>query len=212
MGRHGGISAPPLNKGGHGRIDGDKFLDTSFGINYPLIIHLPSIETFAMPTKKNAKFKNSKNVVSAFVFDKEEADHIDSKIKNNVETVAQPITASVFIREESDLTFKTRLRNLIQYTVDCLHDNLADQTPITTVLKRSVQEMKALSDETAKRLSAETAKRYNELIEEITAFMVEDKTEEFNNEDLKSVLHYRHYVRIAWLSHFILEDLKNSSK
>ena len=165
-----------------------------------------------MPTKKNAKSKVSKKVVSAFVFDKQEVEPVDSHPHNNAEPVKQPITASVFINEESDLTFKTKLRNIIQYTYECLHDNLVDQTPITPLLARSVDEMKLLSADAVKRLGADTSKRFQEIIEEIIAFLHEDKTETTDNKDLKAVLHYRHYVRIAWLSHFILDDLKDSSK
>jgi hypothetical protein len=165
-----------------------------------------------MPTKKNAKSKMSKKVVSAFVFDgrREEPDGVGRR--SDVEKVKKPITASVFVNEESDLTFTTRIRNLIQYTVDVLRDHLAGQTPIDEILQRSIKEMKLLSADVARRLNADTSKRFHDLIEEMTAFMYGDKTDRSENDDLKDVMHYRHYVRIAWISHFILEDLRNFRK
>ncbi len=159
-----------------------------------------------MPTKKNTKSKASDNVVSAFVFDKQQAPSPDSR-KNINEQASQPITASVFVDEESDLTFKLRLRNILQYTFDCLRENLIDLSPVTPVIRRSLEEIKSLSPDVDKRLSAETAKRYQNLIEEITVFLQGEQNASNTTEDMKGVMHYRHYVRIAWFSHFILEDL-----
>jgi hypothetical protein len=185
-----------------------QFLDTIFGINYPLIIHLPSIETFTMPIKKNTKSKTNDKVVSAFVFDKEhDAPEAAGQQKND--TARPPITASVFVNEESDLTFKTKMRNIIQFTFESLRDNLIDLTPAAPLIRRSIEEMQSLAGEVDKRLSAEAAKRFHDLIGETSAFLQGDQNESTANADLQDVMHYRHYVRIAWFSHFILEDLKN---
>jgi hypothetical protein len=182
------------------------FLDTFFGINYPLFINLPSIETSAMPTKKNPKSK-ANDPVSAIVFDKQ-AGMPPTSGAQNAEKVIQPITASVFINEESDLTFKTKMRNIVQYTFECLRDNLLDLTPVAPIIQRSMDEMRILCPEADRRLSAETSKRFHELIEEIKAFTEDDPDPPGGNKELRDVMHYRHYVRIAWLSHFILEDIK----
>ena len=161
-----------------------------------------------MPLKKNTRRKGNEKVVSAFVFDKQQEDHSDSDGSSNIGKVRQPITASVFVNEESDLAFKTRLQNIIQYTFDCILDHLANQTPITAILRRSIDAMILLSDETVKRLDADMSKRYHELIEEITAFMQGNAAAPAEIDDIQCVIHYRHYVRIAWNSHFILENLK----
>jgi hypothetical protein len=161
-----------------------------------------------MPLKKNTRRKGNEKVVSAFVFDRQQEDTSAPEGSNSIEKARQPITASVFINEESDLAFKTRLQNIIQYTFECILDHLAHQTPITAILRRSVDAMLLLGNETDRRLDADTSKRYHEIIEEITAFMHEDTEAPTQIDDMQCVLHYRHYVRIAWNSHFILENLK----
>jgi hypothetical protein len=69
--------------------------------------------------------------------------------------------------------------------------------------------MKSLSLQADKRLSPETERRLNELIEETEAFVKGEKTALTNTDDFEGVQHYRHYVRIAWLTHFILGDLSD---
>jgi hypothetical protein len=159
-----------------------------------------------MPIKKNIKSKVPKKVVSALVFDKQQETHKASTKNNIAEKTKKPITASVFITNESDLLFKIKLRNIIDYTFECIRDHLAEKTPITAVLTRSIEEMKLCRDESAKRLSAEALKYYHELIEELMTF-IGDATAQKKNKDMN----YCDYIRIAWLSHYILEDLKNSN-
>jgi hypothetical protein len=158
-----------------------------------------------MPTKKNTTSKTNDKVVSAFIFDKQQAGAPASR-KNKNEQTSQPITASVFVDEESDLTFKIRLRNILQFVFDCLRENLIDLAPVTAIIRRSLDEIKALGPEVDRRMNAETSKRYHDLIEEITFFLKGEATSTATD-DMKAVMHYRHYVRIAWFSHFILEDL-----
>jgi hypothetical protein len=161
-----------------------------------------------MPIKKNTRRKGSEKVVSALIFGKHKEQRDAPDNNYGIKMARQPITASVFVDEESDIAFKTRLQNIIQYTVDCILDHLANQTSIAAILRKSVDAMKLLSAEADKRLNADTSKRYHELIEEIPAFMQGNKATPTEIDDMQCVMHYRHYVRIAWHSHFILEDLK----
>jgi hypothetical protein len=121
-----------------------------------------------------------------------------------------PVTVSAFRENPFDLTFTNKLRNVIEYTFECLRDSVADQKPMASYLERSIAEMKTLASQADRRLSLQTLRRLNELIEEVEAFARGEKTALTNTDDYQGVLHYRHYVRIAWLTHFILGDLSAS--
>jgi hypothetical protein len=81
---------------------------------------------------------------------------------------------------------------------------------MTPHLERSIAETKSLVLQAGNRLNSDMRRRLNELIEETQAFIRGEKTALTNIDDYQGVLHYRHYVRIAWLTHFILNDLDAS--
>jgi|GEM_PF-1547067 hypothetical protein len=120
---------------------------------------------------------------------------------------ARAITASVFINEPLDLTFTTKLRNVIHYIFEDLRDVVALSTPPSSDIEKSIMEMRALSGSAENRLNEELKRHLAELIEETEAFVRGEKTGLTGIPDFQSALHYRHYVRIAWLSHFILTNL-----
>jgi hypothetical protein len=67
--------------------------------------------------------------------------------------------------------------------------------------------MRALNGSPENRLNEELKRHLIELIEETEAFVRGEKTGLTGVPDFQSALHYRHYVRIAWLSYFILKNL-----
>jgi len=160
--------------------------------------------------KKNKAGKSS-SVVSALVFKNDTQSSLPRR-ENDAQTagVLPPISASVFTSTVYDPTFTTQLRNVIEYTFECLRDSVSDQTPATAYLERSIVEMKRLCNQAQQRLKTETLRRFKELIEETEAFARGEKTTLTSSDDYEGVLHYRHYVRIAWLTQFILGDLSAS--
>jgi hypothetical protein len=159
-----------------------------------------------MPTKKKIKTRLSEKVVAAVVFDdRRSVQSLSNQTLGAQET--NPITASVFIAHESDLVFKTKLWNIIDYVFEYIRDNLAEQIPETNLLNRSLEQMKSVGDEVTRRLGKDISKRFHELIEEIGAFLQSDQAKQSE----KNAMRYRHYVRIAWLSHYILEELKKTA-
>jgi hypothetical protein len=143
------------------------------------------------------KLKNS--VVSAIVFDRRK--------KYDRAGFIPPVNASIFQNDTCDLAFSNKMRNVIEYTFECLRDSVSDQKPMAQFLQRSIKEMKSLSTGADKRLKPETLRHLNELIEETEAFVRGEKTALTGSDEHEGVQHYRHYVRIAWLTHFILCDL-----
>jgi hypothetical protein len=161
-----------------------------------------------MPTKKKAKPKAPDNVVSALVFNESKAPGSASGESAPVEKPKQPITASVFVANESDLMFKTKIRNIIEFSFGYIREQISNPSPATGLLDRGVEQMKSMADEVGGRLGAATAKHYNELTDEIAGFIRSGTI----GQDEKNDRRYRCYVRIAWLSHSILEDLRNSNQ
>ncbi len=169
-----------------------------------------------MQTRRNARSKPPKNVVSAFVFDEQtepagppvKSGNVDVNTKKEGAQSAQ--SAHVFRSEPSHLTFIVKVRNIVQFTFENIRDNVVDRAPVADLLKRSVTEMKSLQGEASKRFGPETQRRFRELVQELEAFLEGENSTAEMTKDLQSVFHYRHYVRVAWLSHFILGDLTNS--
>jgi hypothetical protein len=161
-----------------------------------------------MPMKKNQKPTAPEKVVSALVFDKRRPLRGAAEKTDGNGQPKQPITASIFVGSESDLLFKTKVRNIVDYTFGYIRDHLADPRQETGLLSRGLEQMRLISDETNKRLGPDTSKHFHELIGEITEFIRSDAS----GHDKKNDTRYRHYVRIAWLSHSILEDLKKSDQ
>jgi hypothetical protein len=156
-----------------------------------------------------SKSGNKTSVVSAIVFDKKKDNISSTNGSPKKQSLKRPVTASIFTEDVYDLSFANKMRNVIEYTFECLRDSVSEQTPKSSYLKRSIEEMKSLSLLADKRLSPETERRLNELIEETEAFVKGEKTALTNTDDFEGVQHYRHYVRIAWLTHFILGDLSD---
>jgi hypothetical protein len=144
------------------------------------------------------------SIVSAFVFENKTA------ASPSREGFIPPINASVYNENPFEPTFTFKLRNLIEYAFECVRDSVSDQTPMTPHLERSIAETKSLVLQAGNRLNSDMRRRLNELIEETQAFIRGEKTALTNIDDYQGVLHYRHYVRIAWLTHFILNDLDAS--
>ena len=157
------------------------------------------------PKSKSPRTKQSTSVVNAFVFNHDTPSSLPPK-----EGALQPINASVFGAGDRFLTFTNKLRNVIEYTFECLRDSVADKAPISPYLARSIVEMKRLCAQAEGCVKPETLRRFKELIEETEAFIRGEKTALTNSDDYEGPLHYRHYVRIAWLTQFILGDLNVS--
>ena len=157
------------------------------------------------PPKKSPGTKQSTSVVNAFVFNHDTTSSLPPR-----EGALQPINASVFGTGDHFLTFTNKLRNVIEYTFECLRDSVADKAPTSPYLARSVMEMKRLCTQAEGCLKPETLRRFKELMEETEAFIRGEKTALTNSDDHEGPLHYRHYVRIAWLTQFILDDLNVS--
>jgi hypothetical protein len=129
---------------------------------------------------RNSRTNRASSVVSAFVYDKSPS-------------------VSVRIQGPSNFTFTTKLRNVIQFVFESLRE--------TEGIEKSVREMRALNGSPENRLNEELKRHLIELIEETEAFVRGEKTGLTGVPDFQSALHYRHYVRIAWLSYFILKNL-----
>ena len=171
---------------------------------------------YAALKKETAKGPRRPSVVSAIVFDKEKKaplsrrEHIRNFSAARRHAGRLGPARDLFAEAIYDLTFANRVRNVIEYTFECLRDSVADQIPMAPYLKRSIAELKTLSLQAHGRLTTDTLRRFSELIEETEAFVKGEKTALTNTDDMVGVLHYRHYVRIAWLTHFILGDLRSS--
>jgi hypothetical protein len=159
----------------------------------------------AMPIRKKAKPNAPEKVVSALVFDKRQVSPGTAEDTDRGAQQKKPITASIFLANESDLLFRIKIRNIVDYTFGYVRDHLSDLGPEMSLLSRGLEQMRSIRDEADKRLGRDTIKHYHELIEEITEFIQSGATGSVEKDDGR----YRHYVRIAWLSHSILEDLKN---
>jgi hypothetical protein len=160
--------------------------------------------------KKNAQPKRPEAVTSAVIFN-ERQDKPAQSGKNNLDSVNQPITASVFVHDASALTFQTRFRNIIQFTFDSLSENKSGKLSLIDFLTRSISEMKSLCTEAQKRLHPDLLRRFNELIDEMGLYLEEEKKISAPASHAPDVQHYKHYVRLAWILHSILADLHDSS-
>jgi hypothetical protein len=137
---------------------------------------------------RNSRTNRASSVVSAFVYDKSPS-------------------VSVRIQGPSNFTFTTKLRNVIQFVFESLRETIAQSTTPSEGIEKSVREMRALNGSPENRLNEELKRHLIELIEETEAFVRGEKTGLTGVPDFQSALHYRHYVRIAWLSYFILKNL-----
>ena len=90
---------------------------------------------------------------------------------------------------------------------ESLRDVVAYSTPPSADVDKSLREMRALNGSSENHLNEEIKRHLNELIEETDAFLRGEKTGLTGIPDFQSAMHYRHYVRIAWLSNFILSNL-----
>lgn len=159
---------------------------------------------------KNSRTGRKTSVVSAIVYDKKPFGG-DAPFQNPVKPGHHRKPASVSMQAPSDLTFTTKLRNVIHYVFESLRDMIALSAPPSSDIEKSVMEMRALIGSAENRLNEEVKRHLTELIEETEAFLRGEKTGLTGTPDFQSALHYRHYVRIAWLSHFILSNLAGLS-
>ncbi len=148
------------------------------------------------------------SVVSAIVYNARQTIPLQNPAKTDRHSKkAGLVAASVFAHEPLTLTFTTKLRNVISYVFESLRDVVAHSTPPSADVDKSLREMRALNGSSENRLNEEIKRHLNELIEETDAFLRGEKTGLTGIPDFQSALHYRHYVRIAWLSNFILSNL-----
>ncbi|MGB7568874.1 MAG: hypothetical protein WBM07_13520 [Chitinivibrionales bacterium] len=148
------------------------------------------------------------SVVSAIVYNARQTIPLQNPAKTDRHSKkAGMVAASVFAYQPLTLTFTTKLRNVISYVFESLRDVVAYSTPPSADVDKSLREMRALNGSSENRLNEEIKRHLNELIEETDAFLRGEKTGLTGIPDFQSALHYRHYVRIAWLSNFILSNL-----
>jgi hypothetical protein len=138
---------------------------------------------------RNSRTNRRSSVISAFVYDK------------------SPATVPVRIQRSSNFTFTAKLRNVIQFIFESLRETIAQSAKPSEDIEKSIHEMRSLNGSPENRLNAELKRHLMELMEETEAFVKGEKTGLTGVPDFQSALHYRHYVRIAWLSHFILKNL-----
>jgi hypothetical protein len=153
---------------------------------------------------KNFLGKRKPTVVSAIVYDKKPEvvffQNVPETRRRN-KAVADSPNGSL------NLTFTTKLRNVIEYIFENLRDMIAHSSPPSKDIEKSLREMRALNGSAENRLNEEIKRHLIELIEETEAFVRGEKTGLTGVTDFQSALHYRHYVRIAWLSNYILSNV-----
>jgi hypothetical protein len=157
---------------------------------------------------RNSRTNRSSSVISAIIYDKSTVGLHQNLLKTNL--LKKPIDSaagSSHTHGASNLTFTTKLRNVIQFVFEGLRENIARSTTPSADIEKSIREMRALNGNPDNQLSEEIKRHLIELIEETEAFVRGEKTGLTGVPDFQSALHYRHYVRIAWLSHFILNNL-----
>jgi hypothetical protein len=156
---------------------------------------------------KNLRPHRRSSVVSAIVYDEKPAMGFPKTARpGHHKTITHTHTVSVFPQEPSSLTFTTKLRNVIQFILDSLREIIALSKPPSEEIEKSLRELHALSAGVKNQLDDEMKRHLSELIEETDAFMHGEKTGLTGVTDFQSAMHYRHYVRIAWLSHCILNN------
>jgi hypothetical protein len=154
---------------------------------------------------KNLRTTRKSAVVSAILYDKKPSG--SAPFLNPFETDHVKKTASNAYNGPLNLTFTIKLRNVIQYIFEGLRDTIARSCPPSEDIEKSLREMRALNGSAENRLDEEIKRHLIELIEETEAFVRGEKTGLTGVTDYQSALHYRHYVRIAWLSNYILSNL-----
>jgi hypothetical protein len=159
---------------------------------------------------RNLRSHRRSSVVSAIVYnDKPTVIEKPAKSLHN-KNHSPTQTASIFPQTSSNLTFTTKLRNVIQFVLESLRETIALSKPTSTEIEKSIREMRALSVGDNNPLNEEIKRHLAELIEETEAFVSGEKTQLTGITDFQSAMHYRHYVRIAWLANFILNNAPGS--
>jgi hypothetical protein len=167
-----------------------------------------SITKAEKTTLRNSRATRKSSVISAIIYDKNPGTLYQNSVKTDLyKKPANLPMVSARIQGPSNFTFTTKLRNVIQFVFESLRETIAQSTSPSEGIEKSVREMRALNGSPENRLNEEIKRHLIELIEETEAFVRGEKTGLTGVPDFQSALHYRHYVRIAWLSHFILKNL-----